>query len=261
MSKHEIKIFNAIILGPSSSGKTTIAKYLADKYNGIRISLDGLTANGRPINSVVSINKANQFTEEEIGILIRKLMIKEAKNATKHKMSWFIDDIDIYIYEILPKSLRDITKVILIIPTIDRIVKNVLQRNKEAVVAPEERHIIHVLRQLKNFVNSYPIKSTEVKKIIEDKKYYVISNKEIIDACEHDKMHYSISEKKQWEDDTNDILIKYGFKTLKSKKIQHMELRPINYGQHAVFLNTGSLSSLIKKIESVITIGYLHLDL
>lgn len=258
MSRQETKnkIFNVIILGPSSSGKTSVAKFLAEKYNGQRISLDGLTSSGRPINSVVSINKATQFTDEEIGILIRRLMIKEAKYASKNGVPWFIDDIDNYIYEILPKSLHDSTKVIVIIPTIDRIVKNVLQRNKEAVIAPEERRIIYVLRQLKNFITPFLVKLTEAKKMMDEKKHYVISNKDIMDACEYDKMHYSIEEKKAWEDDTNDILAKYGFKSMKSKKIQYAELRPVNIGQHAVFLNNISLSSLIKKIESVISIGY-----
>ena len=183
-------------------------------------------------------------------------MIKEAKYASKNGVPWFIDDIDNYIYEILPKSLHDSTKVIVIIPTIDRIVKNVLQRNKEAVIAPEERRIIYVLRQLKNFITPFLVKLTEAKKMMDEKKHYVISNKDIMDACEYDKMHYSIEEKKAWEDDTNDILAKYGFKSMKSKKIQYAELRPVNIGQHAVFLNNISLSSLIKKIESVISIGY-----
>jgi adenylate kinase family enzyme len=252
----KVKIFNAIILGPSSSGKTSVAKFLAEKYNGQRISLDGLTSSGRPINSIVSINKAAQFTDEEIGVLVRRLMIKEAKHVSKNRIPWFIDDIDNYIYDILPKSLHDSTRVIVIIPTIDRIVKNVLQRNKEAVVASEERHIIYVLRQLKNFVTPFLMKSSEAKKMMDEKKHYAITNKEIMDACEYDKMYYSIAEKKSWEDDTNDILAKYGFKSMKSKKIQYVELRPVNVGQHAVFLNNSSLSSLIRKIESVISIGY-----
>lgn len=250
--KVRLKVFNAIILGPSSSGKTSIAKYLAEKYGGQVISLDGITASGRPLNSVISSSKATQFTNEEAGVLIRRLMIKEAITATKNKIPWFIDDIDHYIYEILPKSLHESTKVIVIIPSIDRIVKNVLKRNKEAIVAPEERRVIHVLRQLRGFITPYLLKSPEAESMLKSKSNYIISNTEIIEACDYDKMHYSIGEKKNWEDDTNDILTRYGFKTMKSKKLQYVELRAVNYGQHAVFLNNGAFNILAKKVETII---------
>jgi len=248
------KIYNAVILGPSSSGRTSVANYLAEKYKGERISLDGVTSNGRPINTVVSMNKSTQFTNDEIGILIRQLMIKEAKQATKQSMPWFIDDIDNYIYDILPKTLRPSTKLIIIIPTINKIIKNVIQRNKEATVAPEERRIINVLKQLRGFVSPHLVRTQDIEKLLKDPKKYIISNHEIINACEHDKMHYSISEKKNWEDDTNDILAKFGLKSMKSKKLQYIDLIPINFGQNSVILNNGSMYSLIKKVENEIKV-------
>lgn len=254
--KVKIKIYNCIILGPSSSGKTTIAHYLANKYNGERISLDGNTASGRPINTIIPMNHSTQFTSDEIGVLIRRIMIKEARAATRINKPWFIDDIDTYVYEILPKILHDKTKVVIVIPTIDRIIKNVTKRNKEANIASEERKIINVLKQLKNFITPYLLSSQEAKKLIEKKSHYVISNQELISACIHDKMHYSISERKNWEDDVNDILTRFGFKPLKSKKLQYAELRPVNYGQHAVFLNNGSFQPLFKKIETFLQVNH-----
>ncbi len=256
MNNPKQQIYNAVILGPSSSGKTSIATYLANKYNGQRISLDGLTANGRPMNTVVSINKATEFTKEEAGVLIRRLMIKEATIASKNHIAWFIDDIDNFIYEIMPEKLRVQTKIIVVIPTLDKIVSNVLKRNKEASVAPEERHIIHVLKQLRTFVTPYLLKPSDAQKLINTSNNYIVSNHDLIDACEHDKMHYSIDDKQTWEEDTNSVLEKYGFKSLKSKKIQYADLRSTNFGQHAVFLNNGSFSSLIKKIDDYLHIGH-----
>lgn len=252
--KSQQTVYNTIILGPSSSGKTSIATYLADKYHGQRISLDGLTANGRPLNTVVSISNSTKFTKEELGVLIRRNMIKEASIITKQGRPWFIDDIDNFIYEILPKNLHNITKVIVVIPSLDKIISNVLKRNKEATVASEERHIIHVLRQLRLFVAPYPLKSTGVEKMVKANTKYIVSNLDLIKACEHDKMHYSIEDKKTWETNVNELLNRYGFKSLKNRKLQYVEFRAIDHGQHAVFLNNGTFLSLIKRIDNFIQV-------
>lgn len=244
------KIYNVVILGPSSSGKTSVAQYLATKYRGVRISLDGETANGRPINSVVKMTETKKFTKEEVGVLFRSLMIKEAKSATAAGLPWMIDDIDPLIWDIMPPKLKNQSKLIIIIPTIDKIVKNVIQRNKLAEVAPEERKIANVLRQLRTFVAPRPIRTVDLEKAKKQKGRYIISNLDIINACEHDKMHYSLSEQKAWEEETNEVLAKFYFKPMKYKKISYMELIPYNYGQNSVVLNVSGLANLYKYFEN-----------
>lgn len=247
------KVYNAIILGPSSSGKTTLARYFAEKYEGQCISLDGITASGRPINSIMSLNNPKKFTREDIGILIRKLMIKEAKKAHKDKIPWFIDDIDNYIIQILPANMRKTTKIICVLPTIDKLVKNVISRNKEAKMASEERHVSSVLKQLKNFID---LRRCDKKCTSEDIKKYgslVISNKDIIKACEFDKIYYSLSERQAWEDETNIVLERFGFKSLKSKPITYAIMKPVNFGQDANVLNDDRFDIIINKIDSYLT--------
>lgn len=250
----ERKIYNAVILGPSSSGKTTIAKYFSEKYEGKCISLDGITASGRPINSIISLSNPKKFTKEELGILIRKLMIKEAKQSHKNKIPWFIDDIDSYIVKLLPLAMRNSAKVICILPTIDKLVKNVITRNKEATIASEERHVSSVLKQLKGFVE---LKHCNKNCTFEDIKKYkslVISNKDIIKACEYDKIFYSLIEKHLWEEETNTVLEKYGFKSLKSKRITYAIMKPINFGQDLTVLNDDRFDAIISKIDMHLTL-------
>jgi adenylate kinase family enzyme len=246
------KVYNVVILGPSSSGKTTIARYLAEKYEGRCISLDGMNASGRPINSILSLSNPRQFTKEELGVLTRRIMIKEAKKATKAKTPWFIDDIDTFILQLIPRAMRTETKIVCVLPTIDKIIKNVLSRNKEATMASEERYVRGVLKQLRNFIQ---LKYCHKKCDLEDIKKYgslVISNKDIIRACEYDKIYYSVSEKHTWEEDTNDILERYGFKPLKSKKITYAIMVPIKFGQDVTILNDGKIDSIINRISAVI---------
>ena len=240
------KVHNAIIIGPSSSGKTSLVRYLADKYNGRCISLDGNTASGRPINSIMSFSNPKKFANEDIGVLIRKLMIKEVKQSEKNNIPWFIDDIDEYIIKLLSAKIRSATKIICIIPTFDQLIKNVIARNKEAQYASEERQVIGALRQLKNFVNVHFVITDNDKK---NYSHMIISNKDIIKACEYDKIYYSLSEKQEWEIKTNEILERYGFKPMKSKKIIHAVLRPINLGQDLTVINNIKFATLSNKID------------
>ncbi len=246
------KISNAIIIGPSSSGKTTLAKYFAEKYNGQCISLDGITASGRPINSILPMSNTKKFTKEDIGVLIRRIMIREAKEAMKHGIVWFIDDIDNYVIKLLPKSMKQSTKIICIIPTLTKLVQNVITRNREASFASEERHVITVMKQLRNFVT---VKHCHDKcDMIEMKKYpeLVISNIDIVKACENDKIFYSAYDRHAWQDETNGILHLYGFKPMKSKKIVYAILKPIDLGQHLTIINSDDFDYMINKITQIL---------
>lgn len=247
------KVHNAIIIGPSSSGKTTIASYLAEKYKGRCISLDGFTSSGRPINSFLSLSNTRKFTKEDLGVLIRKMMLKEIKNSLADEVSWFVDDIDSYILSILPTKVRAETKIICVIPTIDKIIKNVIARNKEAKIASEERRVASVLKQFKNFIE---LKHCAAKCGYDDIKKYgnlIVTNKDIIEACEYDKIFYSISEKGQWEEDTNNILHRFGFKSLRHKKTSYAIITPINFGQNITYLNDGKINNIINKVDKYIS--------
>ena len=200
------KIYNAIIIGPSSSGKTSIVNYLSKKYSGIQISLDGVTSSGRPLNSVVSNVKPKSFTKESIGVLIRKLMIEEALKADNNNKPWFIDDVSEYIFKLIPSKLKKRLRIILILPTINKLVENVLIRNKEAKVASEERYISSVMIQMKNFI--------KIKKYnggTRTPNTMLLSNKEVIDALNYDKIYYSVDDKLTWEEEANDVLAKLLF--------------------------------------------------
>lgn len=248
------KIYNSILIGPSSSGKTSLAKYLAQKYEGVRISLDGKTSSGRPINSIVNMNNPKEFTKEDLGITIRKIMINEALNAQNHKLPWFIDDIDNYLVKKLPLALKPTTIVILIIPTIKNIIKNVVQRNKTAQVASEERRICNVLKQLRTFVDiRHCNKKCDLEKL-DMINSYVFNNHDVIEACQNDKIYYSSAEKKMWEEETNTVLAQFGFKSLKYGKVQYAEMRPIKIGQNITILNDHDFDHLTRKVEKILQI-------
>ena len=254
-------IYNCIIIGPSSSGKTTIVKHLAKKYNGAYISLDGETASGRPMNSLMSLENTKKFSKEDIGILIRRIMIKEAIDANKKNIPWFIDDIDGFIVKLLPANLRKNTKVILLLPPINMVVHNVAARNKTAHIASEERYVCSVLKQMKKFINvricKHINKDNKVSKECApseiNKTFFVISNLDIIKACEHDKIFYSVNEKRSWVDTTNSVLDLYGFKHITSKKLVYAIISPINIDQDITILNDSTLDSIFSRIEEVIT--------
>jgi hypothetical protein len=248
------KIYNAVLIGPSSSGKTSLAKYLTQKYEGTRISLDGTTSSGRPINAIVDMGQPNKFIKEDLGITIRKLMITEALDAQSQKPPWFMEDIDNYIVRKLPLSLRPTTRIILIIPTIPNIIKNVIIRNKTATIASEERRICNVLKQLKHFVDIRHCNNKCDLEKIDLSNSYTFTNKELIDACTHDKIFYSSADKKVWEEDTNGVLERYGFKGLKSNKIQYAEMRPIRLGQDITVLNDHDFEHLTRKIEKILSV-------
>ena len=255
MTEHKTrKIYNAILIGPSSSGKTSLAKYLTQKYEGVRISLDGNTSSGRPINEIVNMKQPREFTKEDLGVTIRKIMIKEALDAQHQRLPWFIDDIDNYIVRKLPTALKPTTRIILILPTIQNLVKNVIIRNKTAAVASEERRICNVLRQLKNFVDIRPCNKLCDLEKLDLSNSYVFSNKDIIEACSHDKIYYSVTDKKLWEEDTNIVLERFGFKGLKSSKLQLAEMRPIRLGQGITVLNDCDFEHLARKVEKILTI-------
>lgn len=247
------KIYNALFIGPTSSGKTTIAKYFAKKYGGRCISLDGDTASGRPVNFVASFNNPKKFMKEDLGVLIRKQMIKEIKGAVKAGVPWFVDDIDPYILKLLPKQLRNTAKIICIIPSIPVLTKNIIERNKSAMISSEERHIFGSLKQYLRFIVVEKCNGSCTPEEIKKFKSLIVTNRDIMDACEYDKIHYSVNEKKDWENGALEILDRFGF-DIKQKKLSYAKLRIVNFGQDFTLVNDHKLDMLINNIEHLITI-------
>src|SRR3990167_4253735 len=88
------KLENLVIIGPSSSGKTTIATELAKITNGVRISLDGQTSAGRALWKIIPVRaKKGQFLEQNPVDIIRDKMAEEALAASKEHKPFIIDDI------------------------------------------------------------------------------------------------------------------------------------------------------------------------
>jgi adenylate kinase family enzyme len=256
MAMKKKNIANAIILGSSSSGKTSVAQYLAKKYHGVCISLDGVTASGRPLTSVLHNANPKQFNKEELGVIIRKVMITEAEQAHDKNIPWFMEDVDTFLINALPLKLRKNTRIVTIIPTLPKLVENILGRNKKAKVASEEREVIPVLKQYRRFLF---IKHFDKKPILKDGviiNHFVISNKELIEAAENDKMYYSVSNKSEWEESVNSILNLYGFKPLKSKKISYAEVYPLNIHAHISVICDSSLIKLCNLVENYLINHY-----
>ena len=127
-------------------------------------------------------------------------------------------------------------------------------RNKTASVASEERRICNVLKQLKYFVDIRQCsKRCDLDKL-DMSNSYVFSNKDIIEACNNDKIYYSLADKKLWEEDTNSVLERFGFKSMKSSKVRYAEMRPIRLGQGITILNDHDFEHLAKKVEKILQI-------
>lgn len=218
------KIPNIAIIGCSSAGKSTIVRLLAEMSGGVVVSLDSKNADGRSLVSVVKPNP-KEFME---GDPIREKMMQEAKEANRHKKPFFIDDA---FTDIIPYLNRRTTKIVLIVPTIDRIIKNVKSRNLKAVTAGQERFASNVLSQLANFIDSAG----------DDKGLAIsICAKDIYTATELDKMFYDQRDWCRWEAVLLQNLHYFGFgiDDLKSKPKmnKHKLFFPKNIGQHITII-------------------------
>lgn len=158
---------NLLLIGPSTTGKTTLINAFAKKYKGIAIGLDDQSGLGRPIYSLGAI-KEKEFTDEDIGVMIRHKMVQEAEQAIKEDKHFFMDDAFQAIVHYIPKTMK--CNIILILPTINRMKYNIQKRNEEARSSGDERYIENILDQFADFIMRQPEqKEMKEKKIKKDK--------------------------------------------------------------------------------------------
>jgi predicted kinase len=160
---------NLVIIGPSSSGKTSLAKLLETDTGRVRVSFDGTTDAGRPLSEVLPNElKKNKTPDLQIATLIRIKMIKDAMELVRQGKHFVMDDIDEEIVHMLEDT--DLKyKTILILPTIAALKANVMSRNIAAMDASEERYMSAVLNQLRHFITpaqkgkgNYPVKLGDI---------------------------------------------------------------------------------------------------
>lgn len=239
----QAKIPNIAIIGCSSAGKSTIVRLLAEQSGGVIVSLDAKNADGRSLVSVTPVNP-KEFME---GDPIREKMMQEAKEANKHKKPFFIDDAFVDIIQYLNKRT---TRIVLLIPTMARIIKNVKARNLKAVTAGQERFAANVLAQLIDFL----VPSVKLTKAQEKQAIWICA-RDIYTAVELDKMFYDQRDWDRWEAVLLSSLHKFGFgiDDLKSKVklTKYKAFLPKNIGQHfTVIADEQNPQELIKIILS-----------
>jgi hypothetical protein len=189
-------MINAVIIGPSSSGKTSIASALASKVNGIRISLDGDNEGGRLKNTIKQ--PITKFSTRSLGTQYRLQMINDVKNANKKKKNWFIDDISPHIVQILIDNKIKNFKVVILLPTVGKITSNINTRNREAKTTMTERSISNSINHLTFLIRLNP------------KGEYSFSIQELIDAYTHEKYMYSQSDAYLWRRDIVNMIKSFG---------------------------------------------------
>jgi len=226
------KFKNIAVLGCSSSGKSTIVAKLAEMFDGVVVSLDSHNADGRSLAAVGA--KPKEFME---GDLIRQKMMEEAKEASKHKKPFFIDDA---FTDIIPYLNKKTTKIVLIIPTITRIMKNVKSRNMNAVTSAQERLVSSVLLQLVDFIRIASEQEQKQEKQEKNNGIWV-SPKDIYTATELDKMFYDRQDWDKWEAILlrNLHLFGFGVDDLKTKTRFNKSYLfiPKNIGQHTTIIS------------------------
>ncbi len=238
-----VKMPNIALIGCSSAGKSTIVRLLAELSGGVAIGLDAENADGRSLASLAKPNP-KEFME---GDPIREKMMQEAKEANRRKKPFFIDDAFVDIIQYLNKRT---TKIVLIIPTIGRIIKNVKARNLKAATAGQERFAANVLNQLRDFLEY--IEPERVEKLNKTTQSLItwICPKDIYTAIELDKMFYDKQDWDKWETILLRNLHNFGFgiNDLKSKT-KYKAFLPKNIGQNLTLIaDQQSPQELVKYI-------------
>jgi hypothetical protein len=269
---------NLLLIGPSTTGKTTLINAFAKKYKGVAIGLDDQSGLGRPIYSLGAI-KEKEFTDEDIGVMIRQKMVQEAEDAIKLGKHFFMDDAFPAIVYYIPKTIK--CNIILVLPTIDRMKYNIRKRNEEARSSGDERYIQVILDQFADFImrrpeqeNKEEMKIKKVKKVKEKDKdscnrcaelkkihkkpqnsVIWISPQDIHDLMEYDKIFYKSESYVDWEHSLLKALHYFNFsidhfEKEKSKKIPFI---PKNVGQKYTIIvdETYSIEKSMELIEQL----------
>lgn len=213
--KKENKIPNLIIIGPSSSGKTTICEILAKTYKGIRISLDGRTDAGRGIYEIAKLPRTGKidpahFTNKNAGDLIRLKMIQEALKAEEKNIPYFMDDAFDDIIDLARKYKLN-AKIIILMPTFETIRDHIIKRNIKANNPCEERTVFNTLSQLNKLCSVHSVK------LHTNAPFLDIKIGDIIDLMKIDKIFYSENEYSEWEKRVIDCLHMYKFSVFNGK--------------------------------------------
>jgi hypothetical protein len=229
---------SAVILGPSASGKTGLCKYLAKKYRGVVISLDGHTGLGRSEVSVSIVQ--NKFTNVPNGVAFRNKMVLEIRACIKQKKKWFADDNNVEILQTIRNAGIKNYTVISIFPKISLLSQNILNRNENAKNTCEEGSFLNSLSNLLTMLKMQhvagPFKhtskimqfesSTRKGKPIKKKapNMYKINSLELYRAYEIDKHLYSVSDSYLWYGLVIQVLLLLNIKVDLQKKIPNQDV-------------------------------------
>lgn len=190
-----MKYYNAVVLGPSSSGKTHICDFLAKETGGRRISLDGEDGNGRMLKYT---NIKHDEYSVPIHIRVRQDMINQIKSSKK---PWFIDDIEPIMLKMLNAQGIKNYRVIHIIPSIQMLKNNIMRRNKNATTASNKRSILKSLSHYANFIQITDRKTNN------SKTEFSFKFKDLVKIMKFDKHNF---DKRNWNDKGIDRMWEFG---------------------------------------------------